>query len=90
MVHGSRVGMREPFLVRAHHAAAHARLVEGRLEIEGVPFGYGLRNRLRVELAAEQLGEAAGIDLRSREWHRTCTIFEFRSVREPSMSRAEA
>jgi hypothetical protein len=48
------MGMREPFVIRAHHATTYVRLVDGRLEIEGVPLSHGLGNRLGVGLAAEQ------------------------------------
>src|SRR5436190_19931832 len=37
----------EPLAIGAHHAAANARLVDGFLEIERIPRGHGLCNRLR-------------------------------------------
>jgi len=47
--------MGEPLAIGAHHAAAHACLVDGRLEIERIPLGHGLLYRYWIEFAAEQL-----------------------------------
>src|SRR5882762_4477813 len=58
--------MGEPLVIGAHHAAAYACLVDGRLEIERVPLGYGLRDRLRVGLAIEQL-QHSGLQVRQPE-----------------------
>ena len=46
---------RQPFRVAADHAATGARLVDGGLQVERVPLGDGLGDRLRVRLATENL-----------------------------------
>src|SRR5258706_7321063 len=40
--------MGKPLVIGAHHTAADARLVDGRLEIERVPRGHGRCDRLRI------------------------------------------
>jgi hypothetical protein len=49
------MGMGEPFLVRAHHPTAYTCLVDGRLEIQGIPLGHRFSDGLWARFAAEQL-----------------------------------
>src|SRR5262245_45681558 len=50
--------MRQPFAVRAHHAAAHPRRVDCPLELERVPLGHRLGDGFGFGLTSQQLQHA--------------------------------